>query len=168
MTESQPAWYNPPKTIRAVLCYIESDSRYLLLHKASGRFGGGFWNAPGGKIEQAESAEQAVVREVREETGLSVSELKYAGFLEFYFGSGKKTPDWVASVYTTSSFTGNLIESEEGKLRWFSKQSIPYEEMWEDDKHWLPILISGKRFKGSFEFSQDGKKIVDYKVETLN
>ena len=77
-------------------------------------------------------------------------------------------PDWVASVYTTSSFSGNLKESEEGKLGWFSKQSIPYEQMWEDDRYWLPILISGRTFKGSFEFSADGKKIVDYKVETLN
>ena len=60
---------NPKETIRAVLCYLKRDRKFLLLLKASGKFGEGFWNAPGGKIELGETAEDAARREVKEETG---------------------------------------------------------------------------------------------------
>lgn len=160
-------WLNPPSTVRAVLCYINRDDEYLLLLKSKGKFGEGFWNAPGGKIEPGETPEQAAKREVLEESGLSVSDLKYGGFLEFYFGPGKNQPDWTARVFKTSTFSGELKKSEEGELRWFSKWNIPYEQMWEDDRHWVPMLISGTKFSGVFEFTPDSKKIVTFKVVRL-
>ena len=97
---------NPPKTIHAVICYIEreSDGKYLLLHKAKEKFGGGLWNAPGGKIETAESAEAATVREVYEETNLKVSNLEKVGELIFFFGEKKEKPDWTAIVSHESIF----------------------------------------------------------------
>ncbi len=169
--ESEPIskdWLNPPSTVRAVICYISRGNEYLLLLKSKGKFGEGFWNAPGGKIEHSETSEQAAKREVLEETGLAVRELSDAGFLEFYFGQGKKAPDWTAQVFHTSTFSGDLkARSEEGELRWFRKEDLPYEQMWEDDRHWLPLLVSGIRFKGVFEFTSDSKKIVSYKVTML-
>ncbi len=158
---------NPKDTIRAVLCHLKRDNHYLLLLKAGGRFGGGFWNAPGGKIEPDETAEAAAIREVKEETGLSVRKLAKAGSLEFYFGHGKVKPDWTCEVFTSTEFSGELKESSEGRLEWFSEGNIPLDQMWEDDRYWMPLLTSGQRFHGVFEFSSDSTKLVAHKVEKL-
>lgn len=161
---------NPPMTIRAVICHIEreSDGKYLLLHKVKGKFGGGFWNAPGGKIETSESAEEATVREVFEETNLRVSNLQMLGDLVFYFGERKEQPDWTAVVFKTRSFEGELVENgAEGKLRWFDPKDFPLNEMWEDDRYWLPLLFQGTKFKGIFRFTADSKKILSHELVHL-
>ena len=162
---TDPKLLNPTNTIRAVICYLKSGDNYLLLLKADGKFGGGFWNAPGGKIEHGEKPVDAAIREVKEETGLDVRSLERCGYLEFYFGSGKKRPDWTAEVFQSEDFDGMLKESNEGKLKWFSKKELPTERMWEDDRHWLPLLVEGTKFRGVFEFTEDSKKLVSYKVE---
>ncbi len=156
---------NPSHTIRAVICYIRREDQFLLLLKTSGKFGGGFWNAPGGKIEEGESPEEAARREVLEETGLSVGALETIGSLEFYFGAGKCRPDWTAEVFVTSEFRGELRDSEEGRLEWFSKENLPVDQMWDDDRYWLPMLIGRRKFRGSFEFSQNSKELISHKVE---
>lgn len=161
---SDSSQLNPKETIRAVLCYLKRDGNYLLLLKARGRFGGGFWNAPGGKIERGESPEEAAIREVFEETGLAISRPEKVGSLEFYFGSGKKRPDWIAEVFTASNFSGTQMESDEGRLEWFPEDKLPLDQMWEDDRHWLPLLVRGEKFRGVFEFTSDSKKLVSYTI----
>jgi 8-oxo-dGTP diphosphatase len=158
---------NPKNTIKAVLCYLKQGNKYLLLLKAKGRFGAGLWNAPGGKIENGETAEDAAIREVREETGLIVSNLENRGSLEFYFGHGKVKPDWVAEVFTASEYSGAIKESDEGKLEWFSEDRLPLDQMWEDDRYWLPLLINGIKFRGVFEFTADSKILVSHTIEKL-
>lgn len=148
------------------MCYLKEDEKYLLLHKARERFGGGFWNAPGGKIERGETPKQAAKREILEETGLSVKRLQRAGSLEFYFGPAKRKPDWTAAVFTSEQFSGELRESDEGKLKWFPKESLPLGEMWEDDRYWLPLLLKGIKFRGVFEFTPDSKKLVSHALQT--
>jgi 8-oxo-dGTP diphosphatase len=158
---------NPKDTIKAVLCYLKQDDKYLLLLKAKDKFGGGFWNAPGGKLEPGESAEEAAIREVREETGLTIAHPAKVGSLEFYFGHGKKKPDWVAEVFTASEFSGALTESSEGRLEWFPKEKLPLDQMWEDDRYWLPLLVNGVKFRGVFEFTADSKRLVSHAIEKL-
>lgn len=158
---------NPEQTVRAVICYLLRGEEFLLLLKAKGRFGGGFWNAPGGKIARGESAEQAVKREVLEETGLTVGRVENMGHLEFYFGPGKERPDWIAEVFLTTEFCGEICESEEGRLEWFSKDKLPITQMWEDDQYWLPLLVEGKKFHGVFEFSADSKILISQKVAVV-
>jgi 8-oxo-dGTP pyrophosphatase MutT (NUDIX family) len=160
-------WLNPSKTIRAVLCYVSRGREYLLIRKSKGRFGEGLWNAPGGKMESGETSEEAARREVLEETGLVVNNLTRAGFLEFRFGQKKKVPDWTAEVFSAATFSGILKQSEEGELRWFLKDEMPLEQMWQDDKYWLPLLFSGVKFKGIFEFTLDLKEIVRYEIIRL-
>jgi 8-oxo-dGTP diphosphatase len=161
---SHPDWLNPQKTVRAVLCHINKGNEYLLLLKSSGRFGEGFWNAPGGKLEPNERPEDAARREVLEETGLRILELVEAGSLTFYFGKDKQFPDWFVDVFVSSKFEGKLTESYEGKLRWFKKDSMPYDTMWADDVHWLPLLLQGKKFQGTFIFSADSKELLSSSI----
>ncbi|MDA4130726.1 MAG: 8-oxo-dGTP diphosphatase [Thaumarchaeota archaeon] len=158
---------NPPDTIRAVICYLRRGDNFLLLLKTSGKFGAGFWNAPGGKIQPGESAEEAAGREVTEETGLTLRKVVKIGFLEFYFGEGKMKPDWTAEVFVSHDFTGKVRESSEGKLKWFPINKLPMDQMWEDDRYWLPLLVAGKKFRGKFEFSGDSKKLISYKIGQL-
>lgn len=158
-------YLNPMQTIRAVICYLRRGDEFLLLLKKQGKFGGGFWNGPGGKIKAGETPEQAVKREVFEETCLVVRTLESVGYLEFYFGPEKPKPDWTANVFLSKEFDGDLRESEEGKLEWFSKDNLPIDQMWQDDRYWLPLLVQGKKFRGKFWFSGDSKVLLSREVE---
>lgn len=111
-------------------------------------------------MEPNEKPEDAARREVLEETGLRILELTEAGSLKFYFGKDKQFPDWFVTVFVSSKFEGKPTESKEGKLRWFKKDSIPYGTMWADDVHWLPLLLQGKKFQGTFIFSADSKELL--------
>jgi len=146
----------------ATLCYIFDRGRVLLQKKAAGRFGEGKWNAPGGKIRFAETPEKAAVREVREETGLEVTKLKNVGLLNFMEEKGKV---FSVHIFVTEYFAGEIQNGREGKLQWFSRESLPYEEMWEDDKIWVPYLLEGKKFRGSFLFTKGFKKMMKHTIE---
>ncbi len=148
----------------AVLCYIRDGRRVLLQLKAKGRFGGGFWNAPGGKLADGEAPEEATVREVREETGLAVGDLRDHGTLSFYFGTPAE-PDIVVRVYAAGHVEGELQANDEGKLEWFDEESLPYDQMWADDRFWLPHVLAGRRVAGVFRFSGDMTQLLSHELE---
>lgn len=150
--------------IYATACHILSDRRVLLIKKSPELFGGGKWSVLGGKMRTDESPEQACIREVFEESGLFVSDLKYHGVLEFLFGTEGES-NWVVHAFSTGSFHGRLTESAEGILRWIEFDEIPYEEMWADNKHWFPLLLEGKTFHGRFLFNKEGTKLLDFKID---
>lgn len=151
-------------TIQGTVCYIKKDGKVLLIRKSKELFGGGKWNVPGGKLRAGEDPEQCAIREVFEETGLKISNLKEHGVLDFYFGY-KDNPDWAVHVFSTESFHGKLKPSREGILKWTNIEGIPYDEMWEDDRYWVPLLIKGKFFKAEFYFDVDAKRLLNYKIE---
>ena len=154
-------------TIRATLCHVRDGQRVLLLKKSRGLFGGGKWNAPGGKFKPKEDPKECAIREVLEETGLKVKSPKKHGVLTFYFGE-KEEPDWIVHIFSADSFTGELKSSEEGALKWFDQDEIPYDEMWGDDRHWIPLLLEGKLFEGAFHFDEGGKKLMDHSIEVTS
>lgn len=153
--------------VYATVCFILSDGKVLLLKKSAELFGGGKWNGLGGRINLGESPEQACIREVFEESGLKVSQLKYHGLLKFWFGN-KNELDWVVHVFSTDLFEGKLRESVEGALRWTELDRIPYQEMWEDNKYWLPQILLGKTFVGEFRFNEEGTRLLDHKITVKN
>ncbi len=152
-----------PMATTGVLCYIRHDGRVLLQLKADGRFGGGLWNAPGGKILDGESPEAAAVREVREETGLAVRELTNHGRLTFHFGMSPE-PDYTVHVFSTRTFNGELRASDEGDLAWHAEDALPYRNMWPDDPLWVPHLLAGRRFAGTFRLREDLSTVIEQEL----
>ncbi len=151
-------------TVRAVLCYLVRDGHVLLLRKAAGLWGEGKWNAPGGKVLPGEDPAQAAVRETYEETGLRVGPLRHRGVLHFTFDGGT-LPDWIVDVFWADAFTGTLRAGDEGELQWFPVEGLPYDEMWPDDRLWLPHLLAGRRFRGRFHFDGAAAHLLHHELD---
>jgi 8-oxo-dGTP pyrophosphatase MutT (NUDIX family) len=117
-------------------------------------FGSGKINGFGGKVEQNETVENAAVRELREESGLTANVVKKHAELTFKFPH-KEEWNQVVHVYVTDSWTGSPVESDEMAPEWFDLAKIPYQKMWVDDEHWLPHVLAGKFVTATFVFSPD-------------
>lgn len=157
-------------TIYATLCYILKNDKTLLIKKSEELFGGGKLNAPGGKLKLDEDKENGIRREVLEETGLRIKNLKYHGFLKYFFRKGHEKscePDWVVYVFSTDSFEGKLKQSKEGILEWFDIKNIPYQYMWKDNRYWAPLVLEGKSFLGEFYFDEKGEIILHQNIKEL-
>lgn len=145
------------------LCIILQDSRVLLAMKKRG-FGAGLFNGFGGKVEEGESIEEAARREVKEESGLLVQEMKKSGIIEFSFTSDPKILE--VHIFTVTAFSGEPNESEEMKPQWFLQSEIPFAQMWSDDEYWFPYLLRGELFRGAFLF--DRPSDASYSAKILN
>ena len=155
-------WGSWEPSERCVLTYVMDGDNVLLILKKRG-LGDGYYNAPGGHIELEETSTEAAIRETKEETGLTVSDLKERGTLRFQFKDGMRM---VCYVFTTSVWEGDLKECDEAKPFWADKNNLDYDMMWKDDKLWLPILLDGKEFEGWFVF--DDREMLDAKVECVS
>ncbi|OGC38243.1 hypothetical protein A2V54_03305 [candidate division WWE3 bacterium RBG_19FT_COMBO_53_11] len=147
----------------AVLCFIVKDDQVLLAMKKRG-FGEGWWNGAGGKIKDGETPLEAILREMQEEVGIVPHDPVHHGTLRFFFEDG--TPDWEVRVFRAEEFDGEPSESEEMRPAWFNFEDIPYDLMWKDDPHWLPLLLEGKRFEGRFTF-RDNSTLLSHEVTEL-
>jgi 8-oxo-dGTP diphosphatase len=142
------------------LCHIIDGNR-ILLKRANRGISKGKWNAPGGNIDEGESAEECAMREVLEETGLRVRNLFCHGTIVFHFG--ENDPRVVVPLFSTKDFDGSIIPSEEGDVRWFDFDELPLGDMWDDDNYWLDLMIRRRRFDADFYFGED-KKVARYSV----
>lgn len=142
--------------IRRTLLFLVEENRILLAMKKRG-FGAGKWNGVGGKIEAGESIEEALVRETQEEIGVTPLDWKPVAELDFVQDSS--TDPWHMYVYAFIShrWEGNPKESEEMAPQWFAFAEIPYADMWDDDEHWLPRVLSGELITGTFIFDEQDK-----------
>ncbi|MDO8560251.1 MAG: 8-oxo-dGTP diphosphatase [bacterium] len=138
------------------LCLIQQGDDVLLGFKKRG-FGQGRWNGFGGKVEEGETVDAAAVREVNEEVGLRVAKLDLRGILAFLF-EGKKDSLEV-HIFRAVEWNGIPAETAEMRPQWFANHAIPYDRMWPDDRHWLPLFLAGKRFRGTFHFDADGNVV---------
>jgi 8-oxo-dGTP diphosphatase len=148
-----------PTTKKATLCFLLKDDEILLAMKKRG-FGKGKRNGVGGKIDEGETSKQAAVREAEEEINVKIKEedLTECGRIKFYF---RDNPDWnfEVDVYTTRNWEGEPEETDEMKPKWFSIEDIPYDEMWLDDAHWLPLVLGDKKIDCEFCFNKEGTYI---------
>jgi 8-oxo-dGTP diphosphatase len=144
---------------RTCLCLIRRQTaggpEVLLGLKKSG-FGAGKWVGLGGHIEEGEKPEAAAVREVWEESGLLVpaDSLQRMASIEFRF---PVRPSWdqTAEVFVTWVYQGDAEESDEVAPRWFGEHELPLSLMWDDAKHWLPLVLAGERVDALITFADD-------------
>jgi len=129
---------------------VHSPPRVLLGMKKV-RFGNGKYNGFGGRLENGETLEECAIRETFEECGIRIINPKRLGKILFHFES--EEPDHLVYFFKANQFIGMPRESEEMKPEWFDETLIPYDRMWDADKHWIPIFLQDKIFKGYVEFN---------------
>ncbi|MBR9681777.1 MAG: 8-oxo-dGTP diphosphatase [Candidatus Altiarchaeota archaeon] len=143
------------------LCYVLDGEKVLLIEKKRG-FGKDKVNGPGGKMEAGESPEDAVKREVLEETGIIVDP-KFSGIVEF---NNDGSLDNLCFIFVADGFEGEPKETEEARPFWVHKDEVPLSRMWEDDKYWLHLVLNGKKIHGRFHFKN--WKLVKHQVHLLS
>ena len=144
------------------LCYVMDGDQVLLIEKKKG-FAEGKINGPGGKMEKGETPENSVVREVEEETGLVISDPKFAGMLEF---NNDESLHNLCFVFIADKFEGELKETEEARPFWIHKDEVPLDRMWEDDQYWLHHVLNGRKIHGRFHFKD--WKLTEHRVHLLS
>ena len=147
---------------QAVLCFVRRGDEILLIEKKTG-LGAGKINAPGGRIEAGESAEDASIRETEEEVRVTPAGVEKRVDLSFVFTNGYSLH---GSVFFADSFAGTPSATSEADPFWCQLSEIPYARMWEDDAEWLPRALEGRRLAGKFIF--DGDRMISKRVEELD
>lgn len=120
-------------------------------------------NGAGGKVEEGETMLQSVVRELEEETGITLPEEAFTlqGINKLYY-ENKPERNQEVHVFVTKDYTGKFHETEELFPQWFNITDIPYEKMRADDIHRMPRMFKGEYFEYTFHFSEDGKQILSH------
>ncbi len=146
----------------ATLCYVMRDNHTLMIYrnKKENDYHEGKWNGLGGKLEKGESPEDCVIREIKEESGLRITKPLMHGFVTFPMFDGVE--DWYVFIFTASEFTGELIDSPEGKLEWIENEKLFDLNLWGGDRIFMKWLFSDKFFSAKFNYSNG--KFVDYEV----
>ena len=121
------------------LCYIEKDGCYLMLHRTKKKQdeNAGKWIGVGGKCEEGESPEDCIHREVREETGLTLSSLRMRGLITFV------SDEWETEymhLFDATALPGPLSDCNEGELAWINKKDIGTLNLWEGDRIFLYLI----------------------------
>ncbi len=131
--------------INTTLCYVEEDGKYLMLHRTKKKNdpNENKWVGIGGKFEEGESPEDCLVREVKEETGLTLSSYRYRGIVTFV---SDVYPTEYMHLFTARTVAGKLITCEEGELAWVEKEKVPTLPLWEGDRVFLSLLATDRPF----------------------
>ena len=149
-------WQSWKAVDEATLLFVVRDGQVLLIRKKRG-LGAGKVNGPGGRIHAGETPREAAVREVQEEVCVTPHGIDERGELSFQFVDGYSIH---VHVFLATGCEGEVRETEEAIPLWTPLDAIPYDEMWADDRHWVPLMLAGQRFDGRFVF--DGDAMLDF------
>ena len=143
----------------ATLVFAICDGQILLIRKLRG-LGAGKINGPGGRLEPGESLLDCAVREVQEELLVTPTGLEYGGDIRFQFLNGYSLH---VHCYRASGIVGAPTATDEAIPIWSPLDNIPFHDMWDDDRVWLPYLIERQLFSGRFLF--EGDRLLDYELD---
>ena len=145
------------------LCYIEKEEKYLMLHRVKKYhdINAGKWIGVGGHVESGETPEECLLREVKEETGLTLTAYRLRGLVTFL--SDVCEPELMC-VFTADAFDGELIECDEGELAWVEKSDVLGLPTWEGDRVFLERLLSGDERFFSIKLRYEGDRLVEKKI----
>lgn len=134
-----------PRNNLSTLCYIEQDGKYLMLHRTMKKkdINKDKWIGVGGHFEEGESPEECVCREVKEETGYTLTSYRFRGLVTFISGDGVNE---YMSLFTADGFEGEPIPCDEGELEWVPVEKIEELNLWEGDKIFLRLLAEDAPF----------------------
>ena len=141
------------------LCYLEKGERYLMLHrvKKENDLNHDKWIGVGGKFEADESPEDCLLRECREETGLTLTKYRYRGVVTFV------SDEWDTEymhLFTATGWTGEQVACEEGDLEWIRKSELLALPLWEGDRIFLRLLEEGAPFF-SLKLRYEGERLAE-------
>lgn len=140
------------------ICYIEKDGKYLMLHRTKKENDQSHdkWLGVGGKFEKDESPDECILREVKEETGLTLTSYRLRGVMTFV------SDIWETEymfIYTADQFEGEITECSEGDLQWVEKKAVLDLKLWEGDVIFLKKLIGNEDFF-TVKMEYQGEKLV--------
>lgn len=130
-----------------VLCMVYDDHKILLQNRVKSDWKG--YTFPGGHVEKGESFVEATIREIKEETGLTVKNLQLCGIKQFPIDHGR----YIVLLYKTNQYEGHLISSQEGEMKWIDRKNLENIELVEDFMELLQV------------FDQDDLSEFQYKIE---
>ena len=142
------------KKMETTLCLLRRNEEILLAMKKRG-FGEGKYNGVGGKIEGTETPEADMLRETKEEIGVTPIQYEKVGVVSFDEFYKDEKVNLIFHLYMVTEWEGTPAESEEMQPKWFSIDSIPYNQMLPDDKYWLPLILEGKKIDAYFDFDEE-------------
>lgn len=145
------------------LCYIEKDDCYLMLHRISKKndINKDKWIGVGGHFEKDETPEECLLREVKEETGLTLTSYHFRGIVTF-ISDAMDHAEYMC-LYTADGFEGDMIACDEGTLEWVPKKEIPNLNLWKGDLIFLQLLAEEAPFF-SLKLVYEGDNLVEAKL----
>ena len=147
---------------KTTLCYIEKNDKVLMLYrnKKEVDINKGKWIGVGGHVEDGESIDECLLREVKEETGLTLLEYKKCGKIIFYIDSIIEE----CYLYRGFTFTGELITCSEGELKWIPKDDILSLNLWEGDYLFLNRMYKNDNYF-EIELKYKSGKLISYNIK---
>ena len=129
---------------KTVMIYLEKDNQYLMLYRNKKKkdINKNKYIGVGGHVEKGETPDEAVVREVKEETGLDLLSFVRRGLVYFVLNGYEEE----MYIYTSLDFKGELIECNEGELSWIDKNNVMSLPIWEGDKYFLKHLLEDEKY----------------------
>lgn len=142
---------------QVALCFLVREDRVLLAMKKRGH-GEGKWNGVGGKAKPGETVEDAAIREMQEEIGVTPLSLQRVASLDFYFPHSPEKSQQ-AVVFLIVDWRGEPTESDEMEPKWFEVSGIPFESMWPFDDLWISRVLTGELIRGEFLFGPNNEPL---------